>query len=154
MRTCLLENGSVALSKEASKFVPAQRFAGMQVIDNRGTLVGNVKDVSVDFRNKALAFRVTTKAHTDTDMSWDDVLSVEDVVLLKKEVQLPACDTGSGSACNRAGCHDLSKLRDLSSRPCEVLPQVRGKSEVANGLSLSFRWRLPYRVDFGFPESL
>jgi sporulation protein YlmC with PRC-barrel domain/ribosomal protein L40E len=85
-----LENGSVALSKEASKFVPAQRFAGMQVIDNRGTLVGNVKDVSVDFRNKALAFRVTTKAHTDTDMSWDDVLSVEDVVLLKKEVQLHA----------------------------------------------------------------
>ena len=76
------------MSKEPSKFVPAQRFAGLQVIDNKGSLVGNVKDVSVDFRNKSLAFRVTTKAHAELDMSWDDVLSVEDVVLLKKEVQL------------------------------------------------------------------
>lgn len=78
------------LSKEASKFVSAQRFVGMQVIDNKGSLVGNVKDVSVDFRNKGLAFRVTTKARTEMDMSWDDVLSVEDVVLLKKEVELAA----------------------------------------------------------------
>ena len=62
----------------------------MQVIDNKGSLVGNVKDVSVDFRNKGLAFRVTTKARTEMDMSWEDVLSVEDVVLLKKEVELAA----------------------------------------------------------------
>jgi sporulation protein YlmC with PRC-barrel domain len=62
----------------------------MQVIDNKGSMIGNVKDVSVDFRNKELAFRVATKAHTEIDMSWDDVLSVEDVVLLKKEVQLEA----------------------------------------------------------------
>ncbi len=78
------------MSKESSKFVPAQRFAGLQVIDNKGSLIGNVKDVSVDFRNKSLAFRVTTKGHTELDMSWDDVLSVEDVVLLKKEVQVAA----------------------------------------------------------------
>ena len=80
----------MSLSKEPSKYVPAQRFAGLQVIDNKGSLVGNVKDVSVDFRNKNLAFRVTTKSHADLDMSWDDVLSVEDVVLLKKEVPLAA----------------------------------------------------------------
>ena len=60
----------------------------MQVIDNKGAMVGNVKDVSVDFRNKGLAFRITTKARTEMDVSWDDVLSVEDVVLLKKEVDL------------------------------------------------------------------
>ncbi len=60
----------------------------MQVIDSKGSLVGNVKDVSVDFRNKSLAFRVTTKARSEMDVRWDDVLSVEDVVLLKKEVDL------------------------------------------------------------------
>jgi sporulation protein YlmC with PRC-barrel domain len=60
----------------------------MQVIDNRGVMVGNVKDVSVDFRNRGLAFRITTKARTEIDVSWEDVLSVEDVVLLKKEVDL------------------------------------------------------------------
>ena len=77
------------MSKESSKFVPAQRFVGMQVIDNKGVIVGNVKDVSVDFQNKTLAFRVSTKNRTEIDMGWDDVLSVEDVVLLKKNVDLP-----------------------------------------------------------------
>jgi sporulation protein YlmC with PRC-barrel domain/ribosomal protein L40E len=75
-------------SKESPKYVPAQGFVGMQVIDNRGSLVGNVKDVSVDFQNKNLAFRVSTKTRTEHDMDWDDVLSVKDVVLLKKEVDL------------------------------------------------------------------
>jgi sporulation protein YlmC with PRC-barrel domain len=74
--------------KEQVKYVPSQRFSGMQVIDSKGSLVGNVKDVSVDFQNKSLAFRVSTKARTELDMDWDDVLSVEDVVLLKKEVDL------------------------------------------------------------------
>jgi len=76
------------LSKDSPKFVASQRFVGMQVIDNKGTMVGNVKDITVDFKNKAIAFRVTTKARTEIDLTWDDVLSVEDVVLLKKEVDL------------------------------------------------------------------
>lgn len=61
----------------------------MQVIDNKGVIVGSVKDVSVDFQNKAIAFRVSTKNKTEMDMDWDDVLSVEDVVLLKTNVDLP-----------------------------------------------------------------
>jgi sporulation protein YlmC with PRC-barrel domain len=76
------------LTDKPSKFVPSQSFAGLQVIDTKGAVIGNVKDVSVDFRNKALAFRITTKARAEMDVSWDDVLSVEDVVLLKKELDL------------------------------------------------------------------
>jgi len=78
------------MPNEPAKYVPAQHFVGMQVIDTKGSLIGNVKDVSVDFQNKSLAFRVSTKARTELDMSWDDVLSVEDVVLLKKELDLRA----------------------------------------------------------------
>lgn len=76
------------MSKGTGKFASSQRFVGMQVIDNKGSMVGNVKDVSVDFRSKELAFRVTTKTRTEMDIPWDDVLSVEDVVLLKKEVEV------------------------------------------------------------------
>ncbi len=68
--------------------MPSQRFAGMHVIDSRGAVVGNVKDVSVNFKKKALAFRITTKTHLEMDVAWDDILSVEDVVLLKKEIDL------------------------------------------------------------------
>jgi sporulation protein YlmC with PRC-barrel domain/ribosomal protein L40E len=78
------------MSKAETRYVAAQRFAGMQVIDSKGSVVGNVKDVSVDFKNKALAFRVTTRNRTEMDMTWDDIQSVEDVVLLKKEVELPS----------------------------------------------------------------
>jgi len=70
------------------KFVPAQRFSGMQVIDSKGLLVGNVKDISVNFHEQSLAFLVATKNHTDLDVPWEDVLSVQDVVLLKKEIVL------------------------------------------------------------------
>jgi len=45
---------------DKGKFVPAQRFPGMQVIDSKGTLVGNVKDVSVNFQERNLAFLITT----------------------------------------------------------------------------------------------
>ncbi len=78
------------MPKEPSKYVAAQRFVGMQVIDTKGSMVGNVKDVSVDFQNKSLAFRVTTRARAEIDLTWDDVLSVEDVVLLKKELDASA----------------------------------------------------------------
>ena len=70
------------------KYVPSQRFVGMQVIDNKAVVVGNVKDVSVSFQDKSLAFRVTTKNRSELDVSWDDVQSVEDVILLKNEVDL------------------------------------------------------------------
>jgi sporulation protein YlmC with PRC-barrel domain len=60
----------------------------MQVIDMGGVMVGSVKDVSVDFQNKTLAFRVTTRNNTELDIEWDDILAVQDVVLLKKSVDL------------------------------------------------------------------
>ena len=61
----------------------------MQVIDSKGMVVGNVKDVSVDFNGKSLAFLVTTKNRTDLNVPWEDVLSIEDVVLTKTEIELP-----------------------------------------------------------------
>jgi sporulation protein YlmC with PRC-barrel domain len=75
--------------------MPVQRFVGLQVIDSKGVLVGNVKDVSVDFHNRCLAFVVVAKNGRELDIVWDDVLSLEDVVLLKKEVTVPAQETPS-----------------------------------------------------------
>ena len=77
------------LSGQAQKFSPVQRFVGLQVIDTKGVLVGNVKDVSVDFHNRALAF-VVAKNGREVNVPWEDVLSLEDVVLLNKELPIPA----------------------------------------------------------------
>ena len=72
------------------KFVPAEHFSGMQIIDSKGMLVGNVKDVSVNFQERSLAFLVTAKNHKELEVPWEDVSTVEDVVLLKKEIELPS----------------------------------------------------------------
>jgi len=78
------------MPKDAQKPIPVQHIVGLQVIDTKGSMIGNVKDISVDFESKSISFRITAKNSTELDFSWDDVQSVEDVVLLKKEVDLPS----------------------------------------------------------------
>jgi len=73
---------------ESGKFVPLQQFIGLQVIDTRGSLIGNVKDISLDFANKAISLKITTKSKGEMEFGWDDLQSVEDVVLLKRQVDL------------------------------------------------------------------
>jgi hypothetical protein len=59
------------------------------VIDSKGVLVGNVKDVSIDFPNRSLAFVVVAKNGSELDVAWEDVISLKDVVLLKNEITIP-----------------------------------------------------------------
>jgi sporulation protein YlmC with PRC-barrel domain/ribosomal protein L40E len=76
------------VSKDSRKYVPLQQFIGLQVIDTKGSLVGNVKDISLDFEAKDICLKVATKNKGEMDFGWDDVQSVEDVVLLKKQVDM------------------------------------------------------------------
>jgi len=76
------------MTKDSRKFLPLQELVGLQVIDTKGSLVGNVKDVSLDFENKDISLKVATKNMGEMDFGWEDVQSVEDVVLLKKPVDV------------------------------------------------------------------
>ena len=78
------------MPKDPSKFMTLQHFIGLQVIDAKGSLIGNVKDVSIDFGNKDISLNVATKDKDEMDFTWEDVQSVEDVVLLKKQINVPA----------------------------------------------------------------
>ncbi|HUK28768.1 MAG TPA: zinc-ribbon domain-containing protein [Candidatus Acidoferrales bacterium] len=78
------------MPKDSGKLIPVQKIVGLQVIDTKGSMIGNVKDISVDFDAKSISFGVTAKNSSELDFTWDDVQSVEDVVLLKKEVDLPS----------------------------------------------------------------
>ncbi len=78
----------VSMPKDPSKSLPVEQFISLQVIDTKGSLVGTVKDILVDFANREISIRVSTKNKGDMDFGWDDVQSVEDVVLLKKEVDI------------------------------------------------------------------
>ena len=78
----------VQVPQEPRKFIPIQQFIGLQVIDTKGSLLGNVKDVSLDFENKDISLKVATKNKGEMEFVWDDVQSIEDVVLLKKQVDM------------------------------------------------------------------
>jgi sporulation protein YlmC with PRC-barrel domain len=85
------------MPKETGKLVPVQQVIGLQVIDTRGSMIGSVKDISVDFEGKSISFHVTAKNSTELDFNWDDVQSVQDVILLKKQVDLPSAPTDHAS---------------------------------------------------------
>jgi len=77
------------MSKKEGEFVPAQKFIGMQVIDSKGSSVGTVKDLGVNIVDKKFNLIVTTRARSEIQISWEDIQSVLDVVLLRKEIELP-----------------------------------------------------------------
>jgi len=72
------------------KYVPSQRFRGMQVIDVKGSLVGTVKDVGISIGEKDISLIVGTKTGVDVEIPWTNVQSIEDVILLNKSVEIPA----------------------------------------------------------------
>jgi sporulation protein YlmC with PRC-barrel domain len=78
------------LSKTEKKtYLPSQKFVGKQVIDVKGSMIGNVKDLAVSVGEVDLALVVITKAGADIQIPWSDIQSIEDVVLLKKIIELP-----------------------------------------------------------------
>ena len=74
---------------EKKTYLPTQKFVGKQVIDVKGSMIGNVKDLAVSVEEVDLALVVITKAGADIQIPWSDIQSIEDVVLLKKTVDLP-----------------------------------------------------------------
>ena len=74
---------------EKKTYLPSQKFIGKQVVDVKGSLVGNVKDLAVSIGELDLALVVSTKAAAEIQIPWSEIQSIEDVVLLNRSVDLP-----------------------------------------------------------------
>ena len=72
-----------------SKFISIQKFIDKKVIDNNGTLVGEVKDLKVKLGQLDIELIITAKTGEEMDIPWSDIQSVEDFIILKKTVKLP-----------------------------------------------------------------
>ena len=79
----------------AKKFLSRERMIGKQVIDSKGTIVGNVKDISVNLESKEIALLIAARTGAEVDVPSDDVLQVGDVILLSKEIELPPLPEGA-----------------------------------------------------------
>jgi|YelNatPaOPRAMG01_1025707.scaffolds.fasta_scaffold11231_8 sporulation protein YlmC with PRC-barrel domain len=74
---------------EKGNYVSYQAVIGKQVVDMRGALIGEVSDLAFDFKKPEIILRIKTKTKEGLEVSSTDILSVEDLILLKKEVKLP-----------------------------------------------------------------
>jgi sporulation protein YlmC with PRC-barrel domain len=71
------------------KYLSRDKIIGKQVIDSKGMIIGNVKDLSLDFETKGIAIVINTKAGTEIVIEGGNVINVGDVILLSKEIELP-----------------------------------------------------------------
>ena len=62
----------------------------------------------MDFENKEMSLKVTAKNELEMDFGWNDAQSVEDVVLLKREVDLHSSPTMSVQSSTES--HDAEAL--------------------------------------------
>ena len=77
------------MAEKKGVFVPTQKIMGMQVIDSQGSSVGSVKDIAINVPEKKINLIVTTRSRTDMDVPWEEITSIVDVVLLRKQIELP-----------------------------------------------------------------
>jgi len=75
------------LSKWQRRYIPSQKFVGMQVVDSKGAIVGSVKDLAISIGDKEILLIVGTKTSGDIEVPWSDVGSIEDVILLSKPAE-------------------------------------------------------------------
>jgi len=66
------------------KYTPSQKLIGMHVVDSKGAIIGNVRDLAVSIGGKEVLLIVGTKAGGEIEIHWEDVNSIEDVILLSR----------------------------------------------------------------------
>jgi len=108
------------MTEKKGEFVPAQKFKGMQVIDSKGSSVGTVRDIGVNVVEKRINLIVAARTGPELQVVWEDIQSVVDVVLLRKEVELP-----KGPAASQVSIPPPPPTANCSNCGTAVIPTAR-----------------------------
>ncbi len=71
------------------KYLSKDKLVGKQVIDSSAMIIGNAKDLTFDFEAKEIGLTITAKTGGEIVVSGSNVISVGDVILLNKRIELP-----------------------------------------------------------------
>ena len=66
------------------------KIIGLQVYDKRGRYVGTVKDIGFVLGENLVGIVVVGRDNREMEFIWSEVDAAEDIVILKKEVTVPA----------------------------------------------------------------
>jgi len=67
-----------------------EKIIGLQVYDKKGRYVGTVKDIGFVLGENLVGIVVVGRDNREMEFIWSEVEAAEDIVILKKEVTIPA----------------------------------------------------------------
>jgi len=74
------------------------KIIGLQVYDKRGRYVGQVKDIGFVLGENLVGIVVVGRDNREMEFIWSEVEAAEDIVILKKEVTVPAAPPAPAKA--------------------------------------------------------
>ncbi|MBO3800634.1 MAG: PRC-barrel domain-containing protein [Candidatus Brockarchaeota archaeon] len=73
----------------SGKGIPQSKLVGMQVYDPDCLFIGTVKELGIVPGEGGITLYVSTKAGSVVEISWSDVKTIGDIILLSKKVEIP-----------------------------------------------------------------
>lgn len=73
----------------SGKGIPQSKLVGMQVYDPDCLFIGTVKEFGIIPGEGGITLYVSTKAGSIVEVSWSDVKTIGDIILLSRKVEIP-----------------------------------------------------------------
>ncbi|MEM2276625.1 MAG: hypothetical protein QXU43_06035 [Thermoproteota archaeon] len=73
----------------SGKGIPQSKLVGMQVYDPDCLFIGTVKELGIVPGEGGITLYVSTKVGSVVEISWGDVKTIGDIILLSKKVEIP-----------------------------------------------------------------
>ncbi|MDW8033579.1 MAG: PRC-barrel domain-containing protein [Nitrososphaerota archaeon] len=73
----------------SGKGIPQSKLVGMQVYDPDCLYIGTVKELGIIPGEGGITLYISTKAGSVIEISWGDVKTIGDIILLSKKVEIP-----------------------------------------------------------------
>lgn len=113
------------------------KIIGLQVYDKRGRYVGKVKDIGFVLGENLVGIVVVGRDNREMEFIWSEVDAAEDIVILKKEVTVPAAPPAPAKPAVETREEPKAQVREqVSAKPPSYLPrepevQVASSSDAA-----------------------
>ena len=90
---------------EQEGFVALRKLKGINVYDNNAILIGTVKDVGLSNNKSKIVMVISTTEQLEKEISWDVVIKVGDIVLIKAEKE-EVLDNGFQNKCKKCSFYN------------------------------------------------
>ncbi|MCX8183138.1 MAG: PRC-barrel domain-containing protein [Crenarchaeota archaeon] len=100
------------------------KIIGLQVYDKRGRYVGTVKDIGFVLGENLVGIVVVGRDNREMEFIWSEVDAAEDIVILKKEVTVPAVPPVSAKPAVETREEPKAQVKEqVSTKPPAYVPK-------------------------------